>query len=156
MIWIEFGGRTSWILLTCCPILCLWWRSEIHHQACQNPPLDTPTMVRAPLDVLKRGLNILQQQVKARKEKLQATLAEGKAISSQDECWLDNEANLVVEQQVVEALESTLDYEESLQRLDDMQNSVVQKLHEIVGDITKVVGKKRKCTHFCLSNYNLV
>jgi len=113
-------------------------------------------MVRAPLDVLKRGLNILQQQVKARKEKLQATLAEGKAISSQDECWLDNEANLVVEQQVVEALESTLDYEESLQRLDDMQKSVVQKLCEIAGDITKVAGKKRKHTHFRLSNDDLV
>ena len=108
-------------------------------------------MVRAPLDVLKRGLNILQQQVKARKEKLQATLAEGKAISSQDECWLDNEANLVVKQQVLEVLENASNYEEGLRMLDDVQKGVVQKLQEIAGDITKVVGKKQKYTHFLLS-----
>jgi len=35
--------------------------------------------------------------------------------------------------------------------LDDVQKGVVQKLQEIAGDITKVVGKKRKCTHFLLS-----
>jgi len=89
-------------------------------------------MVRAPLDILKKGLNTLQRQVKARKEALQATLAEGKAISSQDESWLDNEANLVDEQQVVEALENAPNYEEGLQRLDDVQRGIVQKSFPLV------------------------
>jgi hypothetical protein len=38
-------------------------------------------MVRPALDVLKKGLQILQRQVKAQKERLQAILAENKAIS---------------------------------------------------------------------------
>ena len=38
--------------------------------------------------VLKKGLKILQAQVK---EKLQAQLVERKSISSHDEKWLDNE-----------------------------------------------------------------
>jgi len=63
------------------------------------------------LEVLKRGLKILQAQVKAKKEKLQAQLHERKSISSHDEKWLDNEANLVDEQQALDALENALDYE---------------------------------------------
>jgi len=38
-----------------------------------------------PLEVLKKGLKTLQDQVKARKDRLQAWLAERKSISSQDE-----------------------------------------------------------------------
>jgi hypothetical protein len=55
-----------------------------------------------PCEVLKRGLKILQDQVKAKKEKLQAQLHAKKSISSLDENWLDNKANLVDEQQVLE------------------------------------------------------
>ena len=47
-----------------------------------------------PLDVLKKGLNVLWNQVKAKKERLQSQLAEKKSISSQEERWLDQEANL--------------------------------------------------------------
>ena len=51
-----------------------------------------------PLEVLKKGLNVLQNCIKAKKEKLQSQLAEKKSISSQEERWLDQEANLVDEQ----------------------------------------------------------
>ena len=105
-------------------------------------------MVRKPLEVLKKGLNILQRQVKAWKEKLQASLAERKSISSQDEQWLDNEANLVDEQRILEALENASDYERGLQRLDDTQKGMVRKLWEIAGNVAKVAGKKRKCEPF--------
>ena len=63
-------------------------------------------MPLGPLEVQKKGLKTLQAQVKAKKEKLQAQLHEKKSISSLDEKWLDNEANLVDEQQVLEALMS--------------------------------------------------
>ena len=48
-----------------------------------------------PLEVLKKGLETPQAQVKDKKEKLQAQLREKKSISSLDEKWLDNEPNLV-------------------------------------------------------------
>jgi len=47
-----------------------------------------------PLEVFTKGLNILQTHVKAEKADFQALLAENKTILSQDEKWLDHEANL--------------------------------------------------------------
>ena len=96
------------------------------------------------LDVLKKGLNTLEKQFKTRKEKLLATLAEKKRISPQDEEWLNDEANLVNEWRVIDALESASDYERGFQRLDDAQKGLVHKLREIAGDVAKVVGKKQK------------
>ena len=63
------------------------------------------TMALKPLDVLKKGLKLLQHRVKAKREEIQARLADKKSISSQEEKWLDNEANLVDEQQVLDTLE---------------------------------------------------
>lgn len=51
-----------------------------------------------PLEVLKKGLKALRKQVKTRREKLQGLLASKQKIPSQDEDWLDNEGNLVVEE----------------------------------------------------------
>jgi len=96
------------------------------------------------LDILKKGLNTLKSKVRPRKEKLQALLAEKKSISSEDERWLDQDARLVNEQLVIEALENASDYERGFQRLDDTQKGLVRKLQEIAGDVAKVVGKKRK------------
>ncbi|KAF8230396.1 hypothetical protein L208DRAFT_1400622 [Tricholoma matsutake] len=97
-----------------------------------------------PLEVLKKGLKILQDQVKAKKEKLQAQLHAKKSISSLDENWLDNEANLVDEQRVLDALENASDYERGCERLDETQKGVVRRLREVAGDLSKAVGKKRK------------
>jgi len=101
-------------------------------------------MALKPLEVLKKGLNILKNQVKARKETLQARLAARQSISSQDEIWLDHNVNLVDEQQVLTALEDASDYERGFERLDDAQKGVVQRLREAAGDLAKVVGSKRK------------
>ena len=65
-------------------------------------------------------------------------------ISSQDEQWLDFEANLVDEQQVLEALESASDYEQGFERLDEGQKGLVKKLCEAAGDLSIAVGKKQK------------
>ncbi|KAF8219758.1 hypothetical protein L208DRAFT_1417721 [Tricholoma matsutake] len=97
-----------------------------------------------PLEVLKKGLKILQDQVKAKKEKLQAQLHVKKSISSLDENWLDNEANLVDEQRVLDALENASDYERGCKRLDETQKGIVRRLREVAGDLSKAVGKKRK------------
>ena len=74
-------------------------------------------------------------------------MAEKKFILSQDEKWLDQEANFVDEQQVLDALEKASDHERGLEHLDDKQKGLVRKLWEMAGDLAKVVGKKRK--HAC-------
>ena len=56
------------------------------------------------IEVLRKGLEILKKQVKVKKEALQAQLAEKKPISSEDEQWLDHDANLVDEERVLEAV----------------------------------------------------
>lgn len=108
-------------------------------------------MALKPLEVLRKGLKILKNQVKVKKETLQAQLATNKSISSQDEKWLDHEANLVDEEQVLEVLENASDYERGLERLDDVQKSVVRQLREAAGDLTRVAGQKRKrmCSPRC-------
>jgi hypothetical protein len=101
-------------------------------------------MALRPLEVLQKGLDILKNRVKAKKEALQARLAEAKSISSQDEQWLDHDANLVDEQQVLEVLEDASDYEHGLARLDSKQKVIVERLCEAAGDLRRTVGKKRK------------
>jgi hypothetical protein len=99
-------------------------------------------MALRPLEVLQKGLDILKNRVKAKKEALQAQLAEAKSISSQDEQWLDQDANLVDEQQVLEVLEDASDYEHGLARLDSKQKVIVERLCEAAGDFSRAVGKK--------------
>ena len=69
-------------------------------------------------------------------------MAEKRSSSSQEEKWLDNEANLMDEQQVLEALEKASDNERGLSQLDEVKKGVVRKLQEVAGDLTKVAGKK--------------
>lgn len=97
-----------------------------------------------PLEVLRKGLKALRKQVKTRREKLQGLLAARKKISPQDEEWLDNEGNLVVEEQIVENLDHASDYERAVNALTAEQQEIVTKLRELAGDLPKTVGNKRK------------
>ncbi|KAF8225315.1 hypothetical protein L208DRAFT_1228355, partial [Tricholoma matsutake] len=92
-------------------------------------------MAVKPLEILKKGLETLQKQVKSKKDQLQACLAKKKSISSQDENWLDHEANLVNEHQIIDALECASDYEKGLGRLNKMDKGVVKKMREVAGDL---------------------
>jgi hypothetical protein len=107
-------------------------------------PFFVKMMVLKPLDILRKGLEVLTNRVKSRKDVLQARLAKKKSISPEDEQWLDYDANLVDEQRILEALENASDYGEGLARLGDEQRNIVKKLHEAAGDLSKVVGKKPK------------
>ena len=108
-------------------------------------------MARKPLDILKSGLNALKKQVFNRKTGLEAQLRSKERISEADEEWLDNEGNVVDEQRVLDALEAASDYERGLGRLSEVDKGIVQKLRELAGDVSKVIGRKRKhsCS-FCL------
>ncbi|KIL66717.1 hypothetical protein M378DRAFT_160191, partial [Amanita muscaria Koide BX008] len=88
-------------------------------------------MAKTPIEVLKKGLSILQQQVKARKAQLEAKLRRNEKISHADEEWLDGKGNLVDEERVVEVLETASDYEMGLQRLNDAEKDTIQRLREL-------------------------
>ena len=55
-----------------------------------------------PLEILKQGFWNLSQKIKKRKDELDAKLKRSETISSADEQWLDNEANIIDEQCVLE------------------------------------------------------
>lgn len=101
-------------------------------------------MVPKPLYVLRKGLEHLRNNVKTRRDHLLAQLADKQPITSEDEHWLDNDANLIDEERILETLEKASDYERGVNRLDDMGKAVVTKLRELAGDLLPKVSKKRK------------
>ncbi|KAI9440580.1 hypothetical protein H4582DRAFT_1788482, partial [Lactarius indigo] len=76
---------------------------------------------------------------------LEAKLKRSETLSSADEKWLDNEANIIDEQRVLEQLELASDYEREVARLDNKGKAIVEKLREWAGELlVKMVGRKRK------------
>src|SRR5260221_10183273 len=82
----------------------------------RNHAFFVKTMVLQPLEILQKGLKVLTNRIKLRKDTLQAQLAEARSISSEDEQWLDYDANLVDEQCILDALEDAPDYETGFAR----------------------------------------
>jgi len=105
-------------------------------------------MALSSLNILKKGLEKLKNAVKDRKQKLEVSLAEKRAISTVDKQWLDNEANTVDEKHIINMLEDASDYERGVAKLDDKVKAVVMKLKEWAGGIAHKVAdalRKRKC-----------
>jgi hypothetical protein len=63
------------------------------------------------VNILKKGLKNLQDQISDWKWQLKADLKENWPISEADEKWLDNAGNLVDNKLVVQELEMASDYE---------------------------------------------
>ena len=94
------------------------------------------------LDILKKGLVNLQSQTKETKSRLLTRLANHEIITKEEEHWLDHNANLVEEEQVIEELEKASDYEQRLGRLDEIKKKIVICLSTATGNI--VVSNKQK------------
>ena len=104
-------------------------------------------MAPNPLAVLKKGLSILKDTVKKRREGLVARLKKKEAISDADTAWLDNDANQVDEDALIDKLDKASDYERGLSRLDSQERGIVAQLTELAGETGETVGKasgKRK------------
>ena len=104
-----------------------------------------------PLDLLKKGLHTLRNQVQERKTRIKSDQKASKVLSESDEDWLDGEGNLVNEEQVVQDLEEASDYEKGLGRLDAEGRGIVQRLQVLGGGHRTAVGKKRRrkrASHF--------
>ena len=64
---------------------------------------------------------------------------------------MDNEANTIDEERILETLETTSDYEQGVDQLDEEEKAIVKRLREWAGDLVKETGNKRKRTGFFLS-----
>jgi len=61
---------------------------------------------KKPLDILRKGLDMLKWQVQACKANLEAKLQQKEKLTDADEHWLDNDGNVVDKQCVLEILEA--------------------------------------------------
>jgi hypothetical protein len=101
------------------------------------------------LETLRKGLRALKEQVKKRKEDLTERLQKKESISEADEARLDNEANHVDEDAVIDSLENASDYERGLAHLDSKQKGLVKKLKDLGGGgKSDEASKKRKSVFF--------
>ena len=96
------------------------------------------------MDILKKGLDMLKWQVNTKKTKLEELQWKGNKLSEADTEWLDHKGNVVEEQVLLDKLEAASDYERAFGKLSDTGKALVQKLWELAGDISKVIGKKWK------------
>ncbi|KAF8236202.1 hypothetical protein L208DRAFT_1129503, partial [Tricholoma matsutake] len=87
-------------------------------------------MALKPLKVLKKGLAKFTDTIKTCKKELSARLARAETISSSDEHWLDNDANTIDKQHVLNTLESASDYGQGFAWLDENGKAIVKKLRE--------------------------
>ena len=102
----------------------------------------------SPVDVLQKGLKKLEDQHRERKEKLLATLKAKRTISEEDQDWLDDAANLVDEERVVEALESAADYKSAVHALNTRDQAIFDKLTMLASGGGGGYGTKWKCEYF--------
>ncbi len=92
-------------------------------------PLRMPPPIS--LVTLRNGLHRLKEASRKRKEDLEAHLSRSEKISSEDENWLDTEANHIDKQALVDTLKEAPDYEAALKVLTPAQNGLVKKLGEL-------------------------
>jgi hypothetical protein len=105
-------------------------------------------MAPKPLDLLKKRLAKFSNRIKDRKDKLTTKLSQNEKISPAEEQCLDNKANTVEEQCVLDALEEASDYERGVERLDENGKNIVKKLREWAGG--QMAGNKQKRTKICI------
>lgn len=105
-----------------------------------------------PINILKKGLKKLQNQIGEWKSQLEAKLKANQPISDIDSEWLDNTGNLVDEEHVVDTLDNASDYERGLERMGLQDKAIVQKLKVLAEGAVTAPSKKRKCMVF--KNFN--
>ena len=98
------------------------------------------------IELLKRGLNILEATFASRKSQLLARRADNKSITSEDERWLDEEGNLIEEHVAVDALENAPNFDKAVKVLLETQQAAVNRLRGIALKEEKPTGGKRKRT----------
>jgi hypothetical protein len=101
---------------------------------------------------LKSGLSALKKTVQKWRDALTERLKKEEKLSEAEEAWLDNDANHVEEDALMDKLENASDFERGLSRLDSREAGLVEKLKELAGDfgqqVVDKVSNKRKSACF--------
>ena len=93
------------------------------------------------LRVLKKGFDRLTESTKARRDAILARVKRGEKVSDADERFIDQEANLVDEQAVLDTLEESSDFERDIGKLSEKDKSVVNRLKAAAGSVGKAFKK---------------
>lgn len=101
-----------------------------------------------PIDILKKGLKKLQNQIGERKSQLKAKLKANQLVSEIDLEWLNNAGNLVDEERIVDVLDKASDYERGLEKMGLQEKAIVQKLKELTGGDAPTKKRKRMVSKF--------
>lgn len=106
-----------------------------------------PALQMAPksLDILRKGLKSLQNSITVKRDHLLTQLAEKKSITSLDKHWLNNDANLVNKEYILDTLEKASNYKRGVERLNNEGKANVIRLWELSSDLSLKVSKKQKC-----------
>ena len=99
------------------------------------------------VEILKRGLKILEKEAEAHKKKLGATQVSKGSLSEEDEQWLDTTGNFVDEVYVIDFLKNVPDYKKSLEKLEEKHKDTVLRLQEAARDVKWPTTKKHN--HKC-------
>ncbi|VDB94719.1 unnamed protein product [Peniophora sp. CBMAI 1063] len=91
----------------------------------------TPTFSLA---AIKAGLSALKSKTQIKENELLNRLNSNEKISSSEETWLDQEANHVDEEALVNTLETASDFERALTRLNTREKKMVEELVKEGGD----------------------
>ena len=105
---------------------CMWYKKTVITMII----IILTSMAPKPLDILRKCLANFSEKIKDHKDKLNAKLSRKETISLTDEQWLDHEANMVDEHQVLDILEAASDYERGLAWLDGSGKAIVKRLRE--------------------------
>ncbi|RPD53203.1 hypothetical protein L227DRAFT_405175 [Lentinus tigrinus ALCF2SS1-6] len=84
------------------------------------------------LTELRKALSLLEKQVASRKACLEASLAKKETLTSEDEAWLDHDANLVDERYALDVLSCAPNHDAALAELTLEQKEAVARLEKLV------------------------
>ncbi|KAJ7488311.1 hypothetical protein FB451DRAFT_1553732 [Mycena latifolia] len=90
------------------------------------------------LALLKKGLSQLAESVKKRRDALLTRAKKddpADRLMPAEDKWLDNDANHVDEDAVIQKLETASDYDRGLSRLDTKELALVEKLKTLAGEV---------------------
>jgi hypothetical protein len=105
------------------------------------------------LATLKKGLSVLKDTIKKRRDGLLERLKNNDKLTVDEDTWLDQDANLVEEDAVIDKPENASDYERGFSHLNSKELGLIETLNGLAEGldqkVSAMVGNKRKSAFLC-------
>jgi hypothetical protein len=98
------------------------------------------------LETLRAGLARLKDSVKKRHDDLAERLQKKERISDADSAWLDNQANHVDEDMLIDTLDNASDFERGVSHLNSKQKGLYQTLNAL-GAVGSISNKQKSVSY---------